>query len=324
MALTHELKDPESPVAQFFAERFSNFKPIFEEWRAILAGVHSIKPEVRVPYGTIGTAIDYRIRYYFGITPWELTIAYLGAYHLVGQRTVVLKSGERAVMSNFNPIEGPSTNQTRWEARIDEFASELASTLTNLAPARRKLARPDEELLCRYCYVLALMDELFRAGPMIQSPLLELSETDSAEGLLALPSKVSIADLCEMSSLFYDTQKELLERPCVLNPVFAGSAEIGGADADLIVDRCLLEIKALTDPIKSSHRRQLIYQLLGYALLDYDNEFGIEEVGIYFARQGAMLRWDALRLMSSLAEETISWPALRKKFREVVNQVTRT
>jgi transcriptional regulator with XRE-family HTH domain len=39
--------------------------------------------------------------------------------------------------------------------------------------------------------------------------------------------------------------------------------------------------------------RDEIYQLAGYLLLDYPDEFGISRVGLYLSRQGATITWDA-------------------------------
>ena len=65
---------------------------------------------------------------------------------------------------------------------------------------------------------------------------------------------------------------------------FSGSDAIGGADADLQVDGLLLDFKsthAATTITKSD-----VYQLAGYALLDFDDDHHIDHVGIYWTRHG--------------------------------------
>jgi len=91
--------------------------------------------------------------------------------------------------------------------------------------------------------------------------------------------------------------------------------DIGGADADLVVDHCLIEIKATIRPKLSA---SWLYQLLGYALLDYSDRYEIHAVAIYFARQKKMLRWSLGSLIYELAGGSISPDALRGHFRRVV------
>jgi hypothetical protein len=65
-------------------------------------------------------------------------------------------------------------------------------------------------------------------------------------------------------------------------PVFTGSADIGGADADFILGGLLLDCKATITPRNLGAAE--INQLAGYLLLDYDDEFGIRQVGLYLSR----------------------------------------
>ena len=54
----------------------------------------------------------------------------------------------------------------------------------------------------------------------------------------------------------------------------------------MILGHCLIEIKST---VKASVEKVWLYQLIGYALLDYDDEFGIDSLGFYMARQGEFL-----------------------------------
>lgn len=321
MALTHEIETAESPIASFFSGRFPNLKPVYAGWNESLLGVETLKPSGPVPWGTVGMAIDYRLRYYLGITPWTSLVASAGALHLTGTRQTVRPDGSVIVVTKFDPAEGPSLNQQIWLDRVDEFSQDLKSLLEELSPVRRRLANSEEEILCRYCYTLALFEELFRSRQaQMTSPLLEMATDSRARDLLSLTSQVSVDDLCAMSWKFYETQQGLLRKTAILNPIFSGSREIGGADADLIVDQCLIEIKATVDP--SRQRKPLIYQLLGYAFLDYEDEFEINEVAVYLARQGVLLTWPLEELMSTLAgESTDSLSTIRDSFQEIVRSL---
>ena len=65
--------------------------------------------------------------------------------------------------------------------------------------------------------------------------------------------------------------------------MFALSAQVGGADADVICGDLLLDFKATSTT--SIVGRGELWQLVGYALADADNQFGIRQVGV------AALRW---------------------------------
>ena len=71
------------------------------------------------------------------------------------------------------------------------------------------------------------------------------------------------------------------------NPKFGptlgiGSNWIGGADADVIDEGCLIDIKC----VKNVEATAFIRQVIAYALLDVENEHDLDSVGIYLARQG--------------------------------------
>jgi hypothetical protein len=95
--------------------------------------------------------------------------------------------------------------------------------------------------------------------------------------------------------------------------VFAGSTDIGGADADFIVDGLLLDCKSTVTTYKLGTAE--IYQLAGYLLLDYDDQYGICRVGLYLSRQGEEITWDVRDFLGKLgAREPL--PALRRRFRD--------
>ena len=108
----------------------------------------------------------------------------------------------------------------------------------------------------------------------------------------------------------------MLASPCILNPAFEGSQDVGGADADLILDGCLIDIKATVNPRVAN---LWIYQLLGYVLLDYSGQYQIDEVGFYLARQGVLLKLPLQELLNRLSGDlTTSLYDLRDDFHKVV------
>jgi hypothetical protein len=116
-------------------------------------------------------------------------------------------------------------------------------------------------------------------------------------------------------------QMELSDRPFVqfralpsatvtCGPEFAGSRDIGGADADFILDGLLLDCKATIMPRRLGADE--ISQLAGYLLLDYPSEYGIRKVGLYLARQGAIIDWEVPEFLDLLGA-TATLPTLRRK-----------
>ena len=79
MSLTSHLDDLQSPVRKFFSDLFPNTRPVTRECGAALSNAETIRPTSRVPYSTLGTALDYRVRYYFSVTPSKDLVAWQGA-----------------------------------------------------------------------------------------------------------------------------------------------------------------------------------------------------------------------------------------------------
>ena len=117
---------------------------------------------------------------------------------------------------------------------IGEFLESHDRYVADLEPQGRQLEQADEEELNRRCVVLALFEQLFRIGPFFDT-WLNRAPLDP----LSIPEPAWILDLCRMSETFYVAMSERLAERHHLNPVFEGSIDVGGADADLIVDRTL-------------------------------------------------------------------------------------
>ncbi|MET7457678.1 hypothetical protein ABZT03_38680 [Streptomyces sp. NPDC005574] len=60
--------------------------------------------------------------------------------------------------------------------------------------------------------------------------------------------------------------------------------------------------------------RDEVQQLAGYLLLDYDDRYHIREVGLYLARQGALIRWTVPEVLTMLGAH-LPLPQLRGALR---------
>lgn len=96
-----------------------------------------------------------------------------------------------------------------------------------------------------------------------------------------------------------------------LGPTFAGSALIR-ADADVIAAGLLLDLKTVS---KLSLGITDLFQVVGYALLDFDDEHQITELGIFSARYAYLATWGLGALLEELAGHPVSLQGTRMEFR---------
>ena len=117
----------------------------------------------------------------------------------------------------------------------------------------------EEERLFRCCFALALYIGVFRAGLLPGSRLLTLDRTATLGDLLALASEAEVADVLALADA---ARRELAPavaargEPLHLGPTFAGSRDVGGADADVIAGGLLLEWKATVGPRRQRDGRR--------------------------------------------------------------------
>ena len=246
MSLTSHLKQPQSPVYRFLLDRFPGAKTLASKINRELKGVPTVRPTDRVPYSTIGTALDYRLRYYFHLTPNQELVAWRGAGQVCG-RPVTVSDGVEVAQWIPNEVGEPIFS----EEVVDRFFASLNDVLDDFRPVGRRLEPSKEELLVRHCIVLAFFEEVSRAS-IQHSPLFNQKYT-TVDALLSIAETHWVDDLSNLSWLFHDRFRSLLSAETILNPTFDVSPDIGGADADLISDGYLLDIKAT---VKSKIRPQ--------------------------------------------------------------------
>lgn len=104
-------------------------------------------------------------------------------------------------------------------------------------------------------------------------------------------------------------------------PVFVGSADLGGAEADFIVGGLLIDCKATTRPY--TIHRSAVQQLAGYLLLDYDDVYGMDRVGLCLSRQGALITWNVPEFLDALGAR-VPLPRLRTLLRDHLRQAKRS
>lgn len=288
MSLTGALADLGGPISGFFATRLPNVEGVGRRWRR--AGPPSVRPSPTVLADVVGAAFDYRLRFYFPAPPTRELLAARGADSL--RR---IEGGEAAAEAFY-----------ALAAELDSFIEALPTLTTPLEPNA-------ERWLAQVCFALALFEAHFRDGRS-GSRLCEPAATSSAS-LRSLAPDDAVDDLVALSRVFAATQSALFASKCRPNPTFVGSGDVGGADGDIVIDSTLIEIKTT---LRRTPEPAWIYQLAGYALLDYEDALGLEEVAFYLARVPAMLTWPLDQFLSELAGTLVDVSRLRDDFRGVV------
>ena len=262
MNLSAHLKNTRGPLAQYMRSTFPGRRRLLTPARADIKQHTTILPAgdmrgtegARNGWATIGSAIDYRLRYYL---PSD------------GERKLIAKS-----FSEHDPY--------------GHFFEDLDRLVGTTRPWENRLSDEEEDELNRFCLVLGILDPVRRGFVRLEDTLLADEPHTTAALLERLPDHW-VDDMRRLARaaqpLFEGLAKK---RGIYLNPTFEGSWAVGGADADLIVDGCLIDIKSRSKPDLPQND---LFQLLAYTLLDFSDEFGIDSVGIYMARQGCLVQW---------------------------------
>ncbi|MGY5059991.1 hypothetical protein ACWDFR_39005 [Streptomyces sp. 900105755] len=272
----------------------------------LLRSSDTVRPQGTGPfnYRTLGQAVDLRLRIAFG-TP-------VGSPVFSG---IVLTA--RILADVRSPAVAVAAARVGQEL-LDELTAQPAAV-----PGGLLQDAAAEERLARLCFVAAWFESVFRGGMYAEHPLMHADFSCGLEGVMStvpdyvpddLAAQTALADRPDALQWVLASPKE--ERVC--GPTFAGSNHVGGADADFIVSGRLIDCKATIHPQRIS--RDQLYQLAGYLLLDYDNRYGIERVGLYLSRQGQLIEWEAEQLLRLLGARR-PLPELRRACRTVLTSL---
>ncbi|NEA80422.1 hypothetical protein G3I30_15225 [Actinospica acidiphila] len=310
MSLTSELNDSKSPLSRFMARELPATSRITGSVRSQLPlRPRTVTPQAagRPDYRSLGRAIDRRLRIAFG-SPVDSILVEGVVYAGIDVAAVATRAAGQVVHGIG-------------QALLSELKGQPAAHGGTLTRPRR-----DEERLSRLCFVASHFEEVKRAGLRPGNPLLQLGATAVLDDLLdQVPPYVpdDIAGQVELAeadhALGWVTRQPVDKRICA--PVFSGSNDVDGADADFIAEGHLIDCKATTRPDRFGSRRE-VHQLAGYLLLDYEDEYALNKVGFYLSRQGQLVTWstqeflDLLGARRSLSElraalcQTLRGPAL--------------
>jgi hypothetical protein len=299
MSLTSMLDDRQSRLSRLMAAELPALADFLADYRSRLPARAALRPEppdgIRPAWSMLGQAIDHRIRYALSdkATP---------------------SGAAQAGMMCASGLAKPAVSQA-----IRQIAGDLPMALTELVqrerPADRTrpmlLAPAAEEELLRICYAMSWFEAVYRTRRLWPgTPLGEATPDLDLNTVIASVPGYAVTDLAAQVRLAADALGPLRAayppRDVHTGITFAGSLDVGGADADLIIGDLLLDLKATA--IATKARREDFLQLIGYVLLDYDDRYGIARMGIYLTRFGTLITWavkeflDLLGARRSLAE----------------------
>lgn len=312
MSLISESRDGNSPLGSFLRKNL-NPKEVIREINQKLKANLVVGSRLKGHRSALlGTAIDYRLRFYFKEEPFFNLLAWRGLF----KNTAIIEESVWYKIGNG----------------FLEYFVKFNNDFSRLTPTNRRLSPKQEDLLCRHCFVLAKLEQLYRtAGHPISiwsnskddfKFYSEFSGSTSADfhfkqkKILSSFSKQEINEAKKMSWLFYKSKiKWIKSKKIFMNPIFSLSPVIGGADGDIIINHTYYDIKSTAVGVRNSD----IFQLLAYPLLDKEKQYEIENTGIYLARTGLSIEWKLETLYKKMAKTNHSFYRFKCDFYRIMN-----
>lgn len=298
MSLTSHLESSKSPVRGWFQAHLADTAWLVkEENRRIRGGTGPWPCALPPPEGSdvalVGTATD----------------------QIVGAWLDLDRLREGPMMQGAVLVDGVSANYHG--VRASEVA---AMNLERLEPllGGEGPSEEDWDEVCRLAIVLARFEQAYRNPWRLLLPvascLKQSADTFELGALMAGPA--TRADLESVARQTLAMWEDLQEaEQLTVGPAFICSEWLGGADADVLVGSRLMDLK--TTAQRRPLSRASLWQLLGYALADSDDQHGIREVGFLWPRWRKQSVWGLEHLLAITGGHETSLAALRGSFREM-------
>ena len=239
----------------------------------------SLQAELKAPpltnnYGTVGTAFDYLLRFYL---QHHNKNTFVQREHWVADHSYRMLTNGLSKKANSKIATGFHQDKVfKAKDLLKIITDQYAQTKVNYTQFISNGLITDD--LISNTIFLAKLDAYFRAGIIDQN-----FDNHNPDDIQDLKGIISLVDKKHFTA----------NDKCYFNPTFGdGSMIVGGADADLIIDNTLIDIKA-TKHLKLE--REHLNQVLGYYILsliggvnENPHDRPIENIGIYFARHGQL------------------------------------
>lgn len=266
MSLTSFIKIKQ--VREKFQETF--VLPDFNYQTALLA------PPLTENYMLVGTVFDYLLRFYLKrLNPHAIT------------KTWVAEQAVRQIPETFGWGTSYSIFGRSWCEKTYSKGLAILNEAKQLYTGYLQSGQVTREII-KSAILLAQLDKIYREGR------LDRNFGVADEG-----------DITDLENLIHLVKPEIFaaKNICLLNPTFGHASNlVGGADADLLIDDILVDIKT-TKYLKFD--RPMLHQLAGYYMLhkiggigDVLGNYEINKLGIYFSRHGELFTFDAKALMA--------------------------
>ena len=287
MSLTSFLGDKDhKDVRARFSQEFT--KPRFATKKEIIA------PPITQRYSLVGTAFDYILRFYVErLNPQAITGPWVAEKVVKGMKVIgVARAFSGSTGLNDNLVNRCEQALARAKAAYGEYITSGVMSDDLLAAA----------------LTLGQLDTYYRSG-FIDENFGAVDEGD-------------VLDLRNLAEAI-DPDTFRTEKLCILNPEFgSASSLVKGADADLLIDEALLEIKTTkTMEFKRDHFNQLV----GYYVLsriggdDVSVQPEIHTLGVYWSRFAVL---QTFPVGDGVAEDTL--PAFIQWFKQRAGELYRS
>jgi hypothetical protein len=315
MSLSGLLKFSESWVSRFMYGNFPCRDSFKARWLADFMPVSTVLPEnpgEDYPWSMVETAIGYRLRYFWGMTAAKNLQVREGLNSGTVIYALSVRPARGAEDDLFAAHQKPHALWTSvWEPYVER-------TIVRIKPVGRNLHADDERQLDQICFVLSGWDAIRSAG-RVDEILLEASVSPNPlDRLVTAASEEVLSDLAALAARWWQAKATVpsADRPPLIHPDWDRLQQVGGARADLWLDRTLLDFCTTANP--AADFDLALNRLLAKVLLDGPTQDGqtIEKIGIYWTRQGTTSLWpvgDVLHLMSGESRNIEDWRALFRR-----------
>ena len=258
-------------------------------------------PPLTNHYALVGTAFDYLLRFILRYHNTNCEEERWAAYESL------------AILTGNQPLTAADLPMFKLRELAEKFTlREPSDTPADLA---KKITYLGEMSSCEY-------NESGKPTDQILASVLLLGQLDSVyhSGYvhkdMGVVDKRDVEDLKNLSSIV-PLDEFKADSVCLLNPQFGQASQlVGGADADLVLDDSIIDIKTTKT---CGFSRKMLNQLIGYYTLGRIGGIGecsldgreIRRIGVYFSRFGKMLLVDTSDVI-----EKRSFPAFVCWFKE--------
>ncbi len=225
----------------------------------------------------IGTAYDYLLRFYLEKLNSEKTInsgwvAESAVKKYFRKESIRLDPGVNVRKLSYEELDEMTNAIWEQSQRVNEQLEQSQMIHSEFI----RSDNPDNSKIIECCLFLARLDTVFRIGWQGRKYITFIPEEEN--------------DITDLKQLIEACDFDLFkpQKTAILNPTFGeGSHLVKGADADVLVDNLLIDIKVTRElKLKRSYLNQLIGYYILYLIGGIDQSSGakIDTLGIYFAR----------------------------------------